>query len=507
MAGIAYSGSASNRFLADWTAQLTDANDDWWRDAPTLAARSWHLYDNDPYFHALVETLVGGVFGASGLKFRSLYQEDAKPETSDAERQVRREIDKSMTSACSRKRLDAIGLLSWRDMSAMIYRSALVAGDGFAVRCWKPNRVDAYQATCWRIIDPARVSNPQFGANTATMFEGFELDADGRPVAIHVQKSHPHLQRVAMSFDWQRIPIFAADGSRNVMHRKRVKRPEQIRGLGCAAPVLVYLRMLNQTTEAWVIAKRIQASYALMIKTEDPDKAARADRYGALLTGNAPTKPGMRYYHNHDEIKPLDFQFQGNDYEQFRNPIIEAVCATECVPFEMVLQRLTKSNLASSRAALLSYYTTCQREQDGHIEDVEQVRVDAVLREEIARGRLVVRSDNRDEILAGRFLRPPRVWPDPLKEANAVRAWVDLGRSLSGAYAEAGLDFESEILQRAQDNALLEAQGVIISEETIAERIVTDPKEVEAVDNPADDEETEDSGIDGEDSSSAKVKD
>lgn len=485
MAGLAYSGSASNRFLADWTVQLTDSNDDWWKDAPTLAARSWHLYDNDPYFHALVETMVGGVFGAAGLRFRSLYQEDAKPETSDRERDIRRDIDKCIASASSRKRMDASGLLSWRDMSAMLYRSALVAGDGFAIRTWKPNRPDAYQATCWRVIAPERVSNPKNTQNTAQLFEGFELDGDGRPVAIHVQKSHPNLQRVAVEYEWQRVPLFAPDGSRNVIHRKRVRRPEQIRGLGCAAPVMVYLRMLSQTTEAWVIAKRIQASYALMIKTDDPAKAANADKFGALLTGNAPTKPGMRYYHNHESVTPLDYQFQGNDYEQFRNPIIEAVCATECVPYEMVLQRLTKSNMASSRAALLSYYTTCQREQDGQVEDVEQVRVEAILREEVARDKLTLRSDNWDEVTAGRFLRPPRVWPDPLKEAQSVRAWVDLGRSMSGAYAEAGLDFESEILQRAQDNALLDAQGVSISEETIAERIVTEPKEVAAVDDPA----------------------
>ena len=69
MTGIAYQGAASNRFLADWTAQLTDANDDWWKDAPTLAARSWHLYDNDPYFHALVETLVSGTFGEGRAVF------------------------------------------------------------------------------------------------------------------------------------------------------------------------------------------------------------------------------------------------------------------------------------------------------------------------------------------------------------------------------------------------------------------------------------------------------
>lgn len=475
---MSYNGAASNRFFADWPADMTDPNDDYWQDGATIAARSWDLWRNDPYFRALIETMVEGVVGPDGLRFRSLYQEDGAPETDPSEQTARDQIDAGVRRATAKTRLDASGILTYPEMSEAVYRSAKITGMGYAVKVWKPNRPDAYQGYGWRIIDAARVSNPSYGADTPTMFQGHELDADGREVAIHVQRSHPNIQRVATASDWQRIPIYAKDGSRNVTIRRNSGRPEAIRTLGCGAPVLLYLRMLQGTTEAWAIAKRIQASYALMIKTENPKEAAQADRYGAQLTGNSPTKPGMRYYHNHQEVEPLNWNFQGNDYEQFRNPIIEAVCAAEGVPYELVLKRLTKSNLASSRAALLTYYQFCRREQNRQIGSVESIWVDSIIREDIARERYVVRSTDWDEITRCRWLRAPRVWPDPQKEANAARAWVDMGRSLTSVYDEAGFDFEEEIMQRARDNKFMEAQKVSISGETVAERIVTEPREV-----------------------------
>lgn len=495
-----YNGAASTRFFADWNLTQTDPNDDFAFDHQSLSARAWDLWRNDPYYHALIETEVEGVVGPDGLRFRSLYQEDDSRDTDATEQTHRTQIDAAVRRATARNRLDAGGAMTYPEMSEHTFRSAKVVGDGYGVRVWKPSRHDAYQGTAWRIVDAARVCNPGYGANTDRMFEGHELNADGVTVAIHVQKSHPNITRIAPSSDWMRIPIYGPDGQRQVTHRRNGCRPEQIRGLGSAAPVLLYLRMLQGTTEAWAIAKRIQASYALMIKTEDPKEAARGDRHGAVLSGTVPIKPGMRYYHNHDEVTPLNFNFQGNDYEMFRNPIIEAVCAAEGVPYEVVLKRLTKSNMASSRAALLTYYQFCRREQNRQIGSCESVWIESIIREELARDRLALRSEDWDEITRGRWLRAPRVWPDPQREAQAARAWVDMGRSMTSVYDEAGFDFEDEILQRARDNSFMEAQKVSISGETIGERIITEPREV------IDPNTGEVRGDDSEDGSEEEVK-
>ena len=491
MSGPYAGGSAAGRFFADWPAILTDPNDDYWLDGAAIAARSWDLWRNDPYFRALIETMVDLTIGPDGLFPKSQYQEDDAPETTEAEQQVRDSIDGGFKRNLARYRLDAGGILTYPEMSEAIFRCCKVTGMGYSVRVWRPNRPDAYQGSCWRVIDSARVSNPGYGADTARMFQGHELDADGREVAIHIQKTHPNVQRIGPSPEWVRVPIYK-DGLRNVTIRRNGGRTEAIRTLGAGACVLLYLRMLQGTTEAWAIAKRIQASYALLIETEDPAAAARADRFGSLLSGNAPTKPGMRYYHNHKGVKPLDWNFQGNDYEMFRNPIVEAVCAAEGVPYEMVLKRLTKSNLASSRAALMQAYQYGRKEQNRQATSTEQFWAESIVNESIARGDVTVNTADMDSVMRFKWKRPPRPWPDPQKEANAVRAWVDMGHSFTTAYDEVGKDFEEEVRQRARDNRLLLAQGVDIAKETVAERIVTEPQDVAAVDDPASGDEKPD---------------
>jgi lambda family phage portal protein len=491
-----YTGGQSNRFFADWVTDLTDPNDDYWHDGSILAARCWDLWRNDPYFRALIETMVELAIGPDGLIPKSQYQEDDAPETDPEEQTVRDQIDAGLKRGLNDVRLDASGILTYPEMSEAVLRSAKVAGMGYGVRVWKPNRPNATHATAWRIIDAARVSNPHHGADTPRLFQGHELDADGREVAIYVQKSHPNIQRIAQSSEWQRIPIYDANGLRQVTIRRNGGRPEQIRSVGCGAPVILYLRMLQGTTEAWAIAKRIQASYALMIKTEDPDAAARSDRYGSVLSGNVPIRPGQRYYHNHDEVKPLDWQFQGSDYENYRNPIIEAVCACEGVPYEMVLKRLTKSSLASSRAALMQAYQFGKREQNRQINSTEQHWAASLTMEGVARGDIIPRTDDRDVIFTYKWKRPPRPWPDPQKEANGVRAWLDMGHSYSSAYDEVGKDFEEEMRQKARDLRLIKAQGLTVASE--APQATPQPQaspdrhdedEVEPVEQPEEEQE------------------
>jgi lambda family phage portal protein len=487
-----YTGGQSNRFFSDWVTDLTDPNDDYWLDGSILAARSWDLWRNDPYFHALVETMVELAIGPEGLIPRSQYQEDDAPETDPEEQVVRDQIDSGLKRGLSGTRLDASGILSYAEMSEAVLRSCKVAGMGYAVRVWKPKRPNATHGTAWRVIDPARVSNPNHGADTPRLFQGHELDADGREVAIYVQKSHPNIQRIAQASEWQRIPIYDADGMRQVTMRRNGGRPEQIRTVGCGAPVILYLRMLQGTTEAWAIAKRIQASYALMIKTEDPADAAKADRYGSLLSGNVPIRPGQRYYHNHESVEPLNWNFQGTDYENFRNPIVEAVCACEGLPYEMVLKRLTKSNMASSRAALMQAYQFGKREQNRQILSTEQHWAASITMEDVARGNVDPRTDDRDIITNYKWRRPPRPWPDPQREAQAIKAWVDMGHSYSSAYDEVGKDFEEEIRQRARDERLIAAQKVTVSPDIASAPAPQPVVNTEEPESPDDENENED---------------
>jgi lambda family phage portal protein len=459
--GQSFKGAGFDRIYSGWNAQSYDVNDEIWLDGDTLSARAWDLYRNDPYAHAMVETVVGGILGPAGLVPRSLFQADEDPDTSDEERQVRRQIEACIRRATMRRRFDAGGTLTFREMCAAMIRGRFVGGNSWAVRVFKPGRPDAYQATCWRLIDAARVCNPFGCQNTPTLFQGVEMDGDGNPIAIQVESVHPNLMRQFGERKWTRIPIYGPDGSLNVVHYRSPARAEQILGVSEFSSNIQSLKYLSDVTQFWVVAKKMQAANAIIIECDDPVAAVRADRNGALLSGTVGIKPGMKYYVKTGwKTTFMNTNFQGADYKEFRNANLEAACAPWNLPYEFVLHSLTGANLSSSRAALLQFYTRMQQLQDELVAQVIQPWLDSILREEMAFGTIDFMGADFEMISRMRFIRPPRVWPDPLKEAQAAKAWLELKRSYSGVFGEAGIPFEEDMTQRAQDDAFMKAQGV-----------------------------------------------
>jgi lambda family phage portal protein len=478
MAGTAFRNAATTRLFGDWIATDTDPNDDWMQDGRPLSARAWDLYRNNPLVAAIVETMVEGTLGDCGLQFRSLYAEDDSEETSEHELKVRRQINGWVARCTAGMRADAAGMLTWFDMHRQLRATRRVAGEAFAIRLWKPGRPNAKSGTCWRVVDPSRVCNPHFGPNTRTMFEGVELDGDGQPVAIHVISSSVNLVRYAETKTWTRVAIYAPDGTRNVIHLRRSGKADQIRSETDFAPILGDTKHLDDLKLAHVVGKKANASIALLVNTKDPAAAARADRNGAQLAGNVGIKPLMKYYMGlEDKVTTFGFQFQGAEFDELLMALMQVDTATHRLPVEYVLARLTRTNMAASRSAMMLAHRTFRREQEEHIAQGYEPMISALIVEGVARGEIDAQDGiDRDRLCAGKYLRPAVLWPDPLKEVQAAKAKRDLGISPSTVVAELGEDFEDEIRQTAQDRKFAKAQGVDITAEATAERIVTEPK-------------------------------
>lgn len=460
--GLAYTGSRNSPLYADWPLYGTDPLDDYWREAATIVNRSWHLWRNNPYARALAETLIGGVIGASGLTPRSLYQEDEIPTTTDAERATRRSINSSLRRAYSGYRFDAVGQLSRREMSVVMLTSCIVAGDAFAIRLWQPDRPGRqYQGTCWRIVDSQRVSNVGWGSNNDDQYEGLKLDSNGVPIGIWIQRRNPFAVQY-QNFAWDYVPMFAADGTRNVVHLKAPGRADQLRGMGWFAPVMALVQQLGGVTDAYVVAKRLQASMGLIYEMDDTVAGMSNERNGALLSTNAKIVPGMmKGIRRGDKIYPLNWNFQGGDHQQFADTLLRSVCAAFALPIELVQCRLAGANLASARAALMAAYRTFHGAQEMMIGHVEQPWAESVIVEDMARGRIKASNTDLDAVFALHFSRPAKQFPDPVREATGGTIWAGgLGKSPTTILAEQGLEFEQEVLQSSQDRAFAKAQGV-----------------------------------------------
>jgi capsid protein len=488
--GLAYPNSRMTAATADWPVWGTDPKDDFWRESGSIANRSWHLWRNNPYARALVRTMVEGTIGPNGLRPRSIFRGtmgldpvnagvEATAEAAGIQA-TRAAIEKSLRNAWRGRRFDATGQMTKRDMSEQMLVSCIVSGDAFAIRQWKPNRPGRqYQATCWRIIDPARVSNPSFGPNSATRFEGIELDSDGCPIGLHVQRRSPFAVQV-VDWTWQYIPWYAADGTPNVVHLRSPGRADSIRGVGWFDAIMGLVHHLGQVTEAYVIAKRLQACIGL-IEVAPPGatpggiaNGQTAGAQSASPTGATIGKlyPGMRVVvPNGTDIKALNWNFNGDDNAAFQDSMLQAICAAWGLPMEYVQHRLTKSNLASARAALMQAYRTFHCAQEMLIAGAENPWAESVILEDLARGRLDIAVDADgdliDDLTELRWNRPAKPFPDPLKEQLAATEAMANGKSPSSIFASAGDDFESEILQSSQDYAFAKLHGVEIQRPTV----------------------------------------
>lgn len=471
--GFAYPASRVTPGTLDWPVIGTEVNDDWWRENSSIQNRSWHLYRTNPYALAMVQTMLEGGLGADGLLPRSIYATDedrlrvgdvdttATDAMSDT-RVARMLIEQELKKAYAGKNLDAGGQLSKKDMSVTAAISMMVTGDAIAIRSWKPNRPgNPYTATCWRVIDPSRVSNPNWGYNTAEQYEGLKLNPDGIPIGMWVQRRSPYAVQV-VDYQWDYIPWYAPDGQLNIIHMKAPGRPDQMRGFGWFAPIMGLINQLGNVTDAYVAAKRVQACIGMIVQVADPQSSATADAQTAKAQGAARLYPGMvRYERESTKITTLNWNFNGSDHSAFQDSMLQPISAAWGLPLEVVQHRLAKANLAASRAALMAYYRTCCSFQKMMIEGFEQPIAESVLIEGIARRRLPV--EDISDAKALMWKGPPQAFPDPVREATADELRRGEGMSLSSIFARQGMDFEKEILQRSQDEAFAKAHGVSLT--------------------------------------------
>ncbi len=457
--GAAYSAAGINRTTADWRIWENDPNYDWMSDAWVLRARAWDLFRNDPVMSALHQSKLVGTHGSKGLAFRSLYSADGSDETTPAESDQRREIENCIKRYNRGKQTDAGGMLSRLEFEKALDSLATIAGEGFAIRCWIPGRQRAEFATCWKLIRPERVYNPMGIHDSETMYQGIELDANGAPAALWVGPA----RRLTYSFDpkdWARIPWHADDGTPNVIHRSGLRIPGMYRGITMYAPNLMLAKQIKGCIDAYVIAKRIQACFPIFITCADPIEAAKNDRNGVVFGPNTAIEPGKVYYLAEGlSINIPTWTFNGADMKAYLDTLYRNQFASWGLPIDVVLAQLGETNMAASRSAWQQYYRQCEIWQDEHISQVSSVLDECIIRESVARGDLPA-SVLTSTGLASRYVRPPRSMPDPLKEAQAVALWTTLKRDRTGLWAESGVDFDESIMQRAEDDEFMTAQGL-----------------------------------------------
>lgn len=492
-------GRRDNRRTRNWRPGDGSANADLLPDLPDLRQRSRDLDRNNPLAHGAIETINSNAVGP-GLRPKAQVDADAAGISEEEAQEWGRAADREFDLWANSPDADLTRVQNFYQLQALVLRSVLINGDCFTVRRYKP-RPGKPLGHAVQVIEADQVSTPNHRQDTERMAAGVEVDADGAPVAYHMQKDHPGaLSKGATIREWVRMPAFTADGDRLVYHHFDRLRAGQHRGAPILAPVTESLRRLDEYSQAELDAALVAACFAVFVKTEmgegindldldDNKKSPDEDEFSLAPGLVMDLTPGESI----DSVNP------GRPNAQF-DPFFVAVARQIGVglgiPFEVLIKHFTAS-YSAARAAILEAWRTYNGRRIWLVRSFcGPTRAD-VLAESISRGRLKAPGFWTDPLVRAAYLAcewygPAMPQLDPVKEANAAKTRVEEGFSTRAEETAAltGGDFEAKHRQRVREEQMRK-EGGLAAVAAPAEPAQTEPEEPET---PPNDLEGEDKG-------------
>ncbi len=328
------------------------------------------------------------------------------------------------------------------------------AGDGeaFAVLTNNPALPTPIQLDL-RLIEADQVTTPSLSIDEPNAVDGIRFDRQGNPIEYHVLRFHPGDTQQALDLEYGRVP------AANMIHYFRADRPGQARGVPDITPALPLFAHLRRYTLAVITAAEIAALPGGILYTDAPAngeaEAVEPMDLIELERGMLMTMPGGW------KMNQLQAQFPTTTYAEFKREVLGEIGRCLLVPVNVLTGDSSRHNYASGRLDHQTYFKSIRVEQS-HLEAVVMDRILAAWFDEAA--------------LVPGFLPEGlgpigdwgRTWMwdgtshvDPLKEANAQAVRLaSLTTTLADEYARMGLDWETQIRQRAKELQLLIELGL-----------------------------------------------
>jgi len=432
-------------------AQTTPENRRHWANADYLSAdaamgadvrrvlRSRARYEvaNNSYAKGIVLTLANYVVG-TGPRLQML--------TEDAE--ANRLIEQEFTRWAR-----AVGLAhKLRTMRIAQCES----GECFGLLTSNP-RIAAPVQLDLRLIEADQVSTP-FGVlpPEERAVDGIVFDGFGNPIAYYVLRRHPGDQRAwrAGPDDYNLMPV------ESVVHLFRAERPAQSRGIPEVTSSLSLFATLRRYTLAVLGAAEQAALPSGVIYTDAPaDAESAAVEPMDTVEMDRGTWMTMPYGWKIGQVKA---EQPTTVYGDFKHEVINEIARCLNMPFNIAAGNSSGYNYASGRLDHQAFF--------------KAIRVDQNFLGDMVLDRLLKAWLDEAVLIEGylpQWLRQlgvdlPHQWfwdgfehVDPQKEAGAQATRLQSNTTtLAAEYAKAGLDWESELRQRAREVALMRELGL-----------------------------------------------
>ncbi|WP_336938928.1 phage portal protein [Acinetobacter modestus] len=371
-------------------------------------------------------------------------------------------------------------------VSQMIYlafRHKIIDGDSLAYLKWCPEKVGygkAYFATTIQVIDPDRLSNPNYQFDQRYLRGGVEINDDGAPIAYHIRKAHQgDWFNADKSVEWDRIEKETDWGRPIIVHDFDHDRASQHRGgNGILTPVLERLKMLIKYDGTELDAAIVNAIFGAYITSpfdqglvEEAMGGFGDDAAGGLMAyqnfradyhASSRTKLGgvrMPILAPGESINTVSAQRPNSNFASFESAVLRNVAAGTGMSAQQISQNWSEVNYSSYRAAMLEAWKTFNRRRSFFSTGFCQPLFSAWLEEAFEIGNLPLPAGAPDFVqyrsLYGRckWMGPGRGYVDDVKEKQGAILGMDAGlTTLEKEAAQLdGADYREILDQRANE--------------------------------------------------------
>lgn len=423
-----YDAARINQRDKTWIPSTLDADSEILADLPRLRSRSRDLIRNNSWAVSIIDSLVQNVVGRGIIP--QVLGDRAFSE--DAERVLLESFEK----------IDIASDLDFYELQALVLRQMLECGESFVRITYDNNKPKALKL---QVIEPDQIWSNATAINGNEIRSGIEIDGNtGKHVSYFVNYHPGGYSKTGIASEQR---VLAMD----MIHVYLKTRPGQTRGVPILAPVISQLHDLGEYVEAELVAARVAACFAVLIKKAyhgAPEENEDGDKIQNLT-------PGMvGRLRQGEDVSIVDPKRPGGQFNLFTSLLIRAIASGVNLSYETVSRDYSQSNYSSSRIGLLSERAHYRQLQGFLIKRLCNRVVDEIQEFRYLRGQ-------QAEKFKVSWLCPGFEWVDPQKEAAAqVLAIQNNLRTKRSIIAERGEDLQEVFEQRAKEKELEKELGI-----------------------------------------------
>ena len=443
----AYDAGTYSKQNQNWRVfnESAEVEDSWNRDI--VRARSRDLEKNSDVMNSVIGAYKRNVFGR-GYRLRAM--------TGDTD--ISEALEKAWIKWCKKRNCDVTGTQNLDQMLRMCIERKKIDGGIILLKRYTSDGFIPFQLQALEVdeLDTLATEPSQKGNKVVG---GIEYNPWNKPVGYYFRR---------YSTDGFTVENTEFVDAKDVIFMYSKRRPSQIREMSDMSPTITRIRDINEFIQSVSVKERVLACLSVFIKRavpqtlgrSNPSDGGNSERYqGKTLT------PGMiQYLGPGDDVDAVIPAGAATDATQFIKQQMRMTGSGQGLSYETVSRDMSESNYSSARQGIIEDEMTYQEDIEMLTDCLDEIYETFVI-SCVLSGKVQIRNfwSDKETYLEHKWIKAPKKWIDPAKEANANKTALQTGeKTFAELASENGRDWKEQIDEMAEIQEYAEQKGVVV---------------------------------------------